>query len=56
MKTMNSELRKEVAWLEKIVQKANKRLQTAPEGNLRISKKPEKAGRDRVLSKKCANR
>lgn len=41
MKTMNSELRKEVAWLEKIVQKANKRLQTAPEGNLRISKKPD---------------
>ena len=41
MKTIYSELRKEAFELEKIVQKAYKRLQTAPEGYLRISKKPD---------------
>ncbi|MBR4059615.1 MAG: hypothetical protein IKK03_07225 [Lachnospiraceae bacterium] len=41
MKTIHSELREEALNLEKIVQKAKKRLQTAPEGYLRISKKPD---------------
>lgn len=41
MKTINSMLREEAVKLEKVIQKMKKRLQTAPDGYLRISKKPE---------------
>ncbi len=39
MKTINSELRKEMCKLEKIVKRSRERIQMAPKGYLRISKK-----------------